>query len=152
MRSARTIVGRRPMPKSSLPRRLGELDRDRFAPASVRDEIRRNLLRKLRAGERLFPGIVGYEETVVPQIVNALLARHDIILLGLRGQAKTRICRLLSTLLDPVVPAIAGSALREHPLAPLTRASRERVEKERDDLEIEWLTPEERYGEKLATP
>src|SRR5688572_7126832 len=134
------------------PRRLGELDRRRHAPLGVRDEIRRNLYRKIRAGEKLFPGIVGFDETVIPQIVRALLGRHDIIFLGLRGQAKTRLCRLLAQLLDPEVPAIEGSALREHPLQPLTEASRARVKAEGDDLPIEWLGPEDRYGEKLATP
>ena len=134
------------------PRRLGELDRRRHAPLGVRDEIRRNLFRKVRAGEKLFPGIVGFDDTVVPQIVRALLGRHDIIFLGLRGQAKTRLCRLLAQLLDPEVPMIEGSALREHPLQPLTEASRARVKTEGDDLPIEWLGPEDRYGEKLATP
>jgi len=134
------------------PRRLGELDRRKHTPLGVRDEIRRNLLRKLRAGEKLFPGIVGFDDTVLPQIVRALLGRHDMIFLGLRGQAKTRLCRLLAQLLDPEVPVIEGSALREHPLQPLTESSRARIEAEGDDLLIEWLTPEERYGEKLATP
>ncbi|MCZ6793266.1 MAG: magnesium chelatase, partial [Planctomycetota bacterium] len=134
------------------PRCLGDLD-ERLHPAeSVRDEIRRNLVRKIRAQEKLFSGIVGFDETVIPQIVNALLARHDIILLGLRGQAKSRICRLLVELLDPEVPMIEGSALREHPRRPLTRASRERLEKEGDSLPIDWLPREARFGEKLATP
>src|SRR5262245_62405939 len=103
---------------STRPRFLGELDARKYAPLSVRDEIRKNLIRKLRAGDELFPGIVGFEQTVVPQIVNALLARHDLVFLGLRGQAKTRLCRLLANFLDPEVPAIAGSPLREHPLQP----------------------------------
>jgi magnesium chelatase subunit I len=131
---------------------LGELDPRKHAPSSVRDEIRRNVIRKLRAGEDLFPGIVGFDQTVVPQIVNALLARHDIVFLGLRGQAKTRLCRMLVNFLDAEIPVIAGSLLREHPLQPITAASRARVEAEGKDLPIEWLTPEERYGEKLATP
>src|SRR6266850_2550446 len=106
---------------------LGELDERKHPPLGVRDEIRKNLIQKLRAGEKLFPGIVGFEESVVPQVVNALLARHDIIFLGLRGQAKTRLCRLLVEFLDPEVPAVAGSALREHPLEPLTEETRARV-------------------------
>ncbi len=131
---------------------LGALDTKRFAPATVRDEIRRNLIRKLRAGEKLFPGIVGFEESVIPQVVNALLARQDIIFLGLRGQAKTRLCRLLAEFLDEETPAIAGSPLREHPLAPVTERGRERVEREGADLPIEWIPRVARYGEKLATP
>jgi len=134
------------------PKCLGELNRKKHAPIGVRDEIRRNLLRKLQGGKELFPGIVGFEESVIPQVVNALLARHDIIFLGLRGQAKTRLCRLLAGLLDPEVPAIAGSALREHPLQPITDPCRQRVEREGDDLPLEWIPREMRYGEKLATP
>jgi len=135
-----------------LPRCLGDLDRKAHPPRSVREEIRRNLIRKLRAGERLFPGIVGFDDTVIPQIVNALLAHHDIILLGLRGQAKTRLCRMLADLLDPEMPAIAGSPLREHPLAPVLEASRRRIEDAGADLPIEWIPRDARYGEKLATP
>ena len=137
---------------SQKPSTLGALNPKRHPPLSVRDEVRRNLIRKLRAGERLFPGIVGFDDTVIPQIVNALLARHDMILLGLRGQAKTRLCRMLQELLDPEVPAIAGSPLREHPLAPITEAGRARVKAEGPDLPIEWIPREARYGEKLATP
>jgi magnesium chelatase subunit I len=106
----------------------------------------------IRRGETLFPGIVGYDETVVPQIVNALLARHDIVLLGLRGQAKTRLCRLITRFLDPEVPVIPDSPLREHPLRPLSRESRERVATEGPAMPIEWLPRDARYGEKLATP
>ena len=134
------------------PRRLGDLDPKRYPPLSVRDEIRKNLLRKLRSGEALFPGIIGFDQTVVPQIVNALLARHDLIFLGLRGQAKTKLSRMLADFLDPEAPCIAGSALREHPLSPLTGASLRRVQDEGPDLPIEWISREERYGEKLATP
>jgi magnesium chelatase subunit I len=137
---------------SSKARVLGELNPRKHPPLSVREEIRKNLILKLRAGERLFPGIVGFDESVVPQIINALLARHDIIFLGLRGQAKTRLCRLLVDLLDPEVPAIEGSPLREHPFHPVTEASRARVESEGPRLPIEWIPREARYGEKLATP
>ena len=131
---------------------LGELDTEHFRPLSVREEMRRNLIRKLRAREKLFPGIVGFDETVIPQIVNALLAHHDIIFLGLRGQAKTRLARMLVDFLDPEVPMIAGTALREHPLAPVTEGARRQVEEAGGDLPLEWLSREERYGEKLATP
>ena len=134
------------------PSTLGALDQQLHQPRSVRDELRANLVRKLRSGDPLFPGIVGYDETVIPQVINAILARHDIILLGLRGQAKTRLCRQLTGLLDEAIPVIAGSALREHPLAPLTSASRKLVAEAGDDLPIEWLEPGQRYGEKLATP
>jgi magnesium chelatase subunit I len=137
---------------TARPRCLGELDPKRHPPLSVRDEIRRNLIRKLRSGEALFPGIVGFDQTVIPQIVNALLARHDLIFLGLRGQAKTRLSRMLASFLDPEVPSIPGSALREHPLAPLTDASRRRVEEEGPGMPLEWIGRDERYGEKLATP
>jgi magnesium chelatase subunit I len=136
----------------SQPRFLGELDKRKHPPMSVRDEMRRNLIRMLRSGEKLFPGIVGFDQSVIPQIVNAVLAKHDIILLGLRGQAKTRLCRLLADFLDPEVPVIQGSSLREHPLQPITQASKERVEAEGAGLPIEWIPREARYGEKLATP
>ena len=131
---------------------LGELERERHSPVSVRDEIRSNLLERLRRGDGLFPGVVGYDETVLPQIVNALLARHDIILLGLRGQAKTRLCRLLCDFLDDEIPVIAGSPLREHPLAPVLESSCDLVREAGDDLPIEWVERGDRYGEKLATP
>jgi len=131
---------------------LGDLDRARFAPTSVRDEIRRNVLWKLRDGSALFPGIVGYDETVVPQLVNALLARHDVVLLGLRGQAKSRLARLLVEFLDEETPVIASSPLREHPLAPVLDSSRRLLDEAGDDLPIAWLSRADRYGEKLATP
>lgn len=137
---------------SRRPRVLGELNRDEHPPRSVRQEIRRNLLRKLASGETLFPGIVGFDETVIPQVVNALLARHDLVFLGLRGQAKTRLSRMLVDLLDEEVPAIAGSPLREHPLEPLSASTRAKVEEAGDDLPIEWIPREARYAEKLATP
>ncbi len=131
---------------------LGELDRDRWAPVGVRLEIRRTLRERLARGDRLFPGIVGFDDSVIPQIVNALLAQHDLLLLGLRGQAKTRIARAIVDFLEPEVPAIAGSPLREHPLAPVTGRARRLVEEAGDDLPIEWIPREARYGEKLATP
>ena len=104
----------------SAPHTLGELRRGEFSEArlasrSVKDELRANLIVKIRAGERLFPGIVGYEDTVVPQVVNALLSKHNFILLGLRGQAKTRLIRMLTTLLDPLTPYVAGCEIHDNP-------------------------------------
>jgi magnesium chelatase subunit I len=114
--------------------------------------VRDNLIRKLRANEPLFPGIVGYDETVVPQVVNAILSRHNFILLGLRGQAKTRILRTLTTLLDETLPAVAGCEIHDDPLAPICAACRARLREAGDDLPVVWLAPEERFVEKLATP
>jgi len=114
--------------------------------------VRANLLRKLRAGEKVFPGVLGYDSTVVPQLQNALLARHDLILLGLRGQAKSRIVRLLTTLLDEWVPVVAGSEVHDDPMQPVSRYARMLVAGRGDDTPVEWLHRSARYGEKLATP
>jgi magnesium chelatase subunit I len=119
---------------------------------SVKDELRDNLMTKLRAGEMLFPGIVGYDDTVVPQIVNAILSRHNFILLGLRGQAKTRILRALVQLLDEEIAVIPGCEIHDDPLAPLCGSCRARVREEGDGLSIAWLPRDRRYVEKLATP
>ncbi len=118
----------------------------------VKQEIRDNLMRKLRAGERLFPGIIGYDETVIPQLVNAVLSRHNFILLGLRGQAKSRILRALVDLLDETVPVVPGCEIHDDPLAPVCAACRARVAAEGDALRIGWLPREARFVEKLATP
>ncbi len=118
----------------------------------MKDEIRENLIAKLRSGETLFPGIIGYDDTVVPQIVNAILARHNFILLGLRGQAKTRILRALTTLLDAEIPVVPGSEINDDPLSPLSAYARQKVAAEGDDMPIAWLPRESRYVEKLATP
>jgi magnesium chelatase subunit I len=134
------------------PRTFGELKASGYRPRSVREELRANLLTALRRKEPLFPGIIGYEETVVPQLVNALLSRHDVLLLGLRGQAKTRILRSLVRFLDEWIPAVAGSALNEDPLHPLTGPTRTRVIEEGDDLPIVWIHRDQRFQEKLATP
>ncbi|MBS1827520.1 MAG: magnesium chelatase [Acidobacteria bacterium] len=142
----------------SLPNTLGALKRDprfseeRLTHRSVKDEIRDNLISRLSDPGPLFEGIVGYEDTVVPQVVNAVLSRHNFILLGLRGQAKTRLIRMLTTLLDPVSPYIAGSEIRDHPYHPISRYARELVLHRGDDTPIAWLTAAERYVEKLATP
>jgi magnesium chelatase subunit I len=144
------------MSVSSRPTTLGELKaavkRGDYRQRSVKDEVRHNLIAKLRAGETLFPGIIGYEDTVVPQIVNAILARHNFILLGLRGQAKTRILRAITTLLDEVIPVVPGSEINDDPLWPLSAYGRQKVAAEGDALRIEWLPREARYVEKLATP
>jgi magnesium chelatase subunit I len=148
------------MATNSLPTTLGALRSSDFTPArlarSVKDELRENLIAKLRDAAKtkapLFPGIVGYEDTVVPQIVNAVLSKHNFILLGLRGQAKSRILRALTTLLDPACPYIAGSELRDNPYTPISQFSRNLIAKMGDDTPIAWLSPDERYVEKLATP
>jgi magnesium chelatase subunit I len=141
----------------SKPRTLGELKRipdfdSQGASRSVKNEIRRNLLRAIEKGEPLFPGVHGYEDTVVPQIVNALLSRHNFILLGLRGQAKSRILRGLINLLDAEVPVVAGCEINDDPLKPICRACRERIAAEGDNTPIFWMPREQRYVEKLATP
>src|SRR4029450_1297607 len=118
----------------------------------VKQEIRDNLVRKLRAGETLFPGIIGYDDTVVPQLVNAVLSRHNFILLGLRGQAKSRILRGMVDLLDEKIPIVPGCEIHDDPLAPLCASCRARVAAEGDALRIGWLHREDRYVEKLATP
>ena len=119
---------------------------------SVHEEVRQNLIRKLRNGDTLFPGIFGYDDTVVPQLVNALLSRHNFILLGLRGQAKTRLLRALVTLLDEAVPVMAGCEINDDPLAPICAACRARITAEGDRTPVAWLPRDARYVEKLATP
>src|SRR5947209_706551 len=157
-----------------LPATLGALRASEFTPSrlarSVKDELRENLIAKLRASAKngsggkdnaargkedptpLFPGIVGYEDTVIPQLVNAVLSRHNFILLGLRGQAKSRILRALTTLLDPACPYVAGSEVRDNPYAPISKFSRDLIAKMGDETPIAWLTPDDRFVEKLATP
>ena len=141
----------------SVARSLGELRQSSFTAQRlgsrrVKDELRENLMSRLREGGPIFPGIVGYDDTVVPQIVNAILSRHNFILLGLRGQAKSRILRALTALLDPEMPYISGCEIHDNPYAPICRRCRELVAKEGDAAPIAWLTPEHRYVEKLATP
>jgi magnesium chelatase subunit I len=139
-----------------LPTTLGALRASEFTPdrlaRSVKDELRENLIAKLRAKEPLFPGIVGYQDTVVPQIVNAVLSRHNFILLGLRGQAKSRILRALTSLLDPQIPYVAGSETHDNPYAPISKFARDLITKHGDGTPIAWLTPDDRFVEKLATP
>lgn len=134
------------------PGTLGELKDSGYRTLPVKDEIRGNLIRKIREGEALFPGIIGYEDSVVPQMVNALLARHDFILLGLRGQAKSRILRQLVELLDPEIPILAGSEVNDDPLKPISKHGKLLVQEEGDEAPVDWVPREYRYVEKLATP
>ncbi len=141
----------------SVARTLGELRQSPFSAQRlgqrrVKDELRDNLMSRLSAGSPIFPGIVGYDDTVVPQIVNAILSRHNFILLGLRGQAKSRILRALTALLDPQMPYVAGCEIHDNPYAPICRRCRELVAKDGDATPIAWLAPDHRYVEKLATP
>ena len=141
----------------SRPRTIGEWKRipdfdARTNSLSVKNEIRRNLLRLIERDETLFPGVHGYEDSVIPQIVNALLSRHNFILLGLRGQAKSRILRGLIQLLDPEIPVIAGCEINDNPLRPICRSCRERIAADGDDTPIAWLPRDQRFVEKLATP
>ena len=131
---------------------LGDLRRAGLRSRPVKQEIRDNLVQKLQSGETLFPGIIGYDETVIPQLVNAILSRHNFILLGLRGQAKSRILRGLADLLDEQIPVVPGCEIHDDPLAPLCAACRARVALEGDAMSIGWLPREARYVEKLATP
>src|SRR6476660_6086487 len=141
----------------NLPRTLGELTKSSFSEQrlrtrKVKDELRENLISRLRSGETIFPGIIGYEDTVVPQIVNAILSRHNFILLGLRGQAKSRILRALTTLLDPQMPYVAGCEIHDNPYSPICRRCRDEIAERGDETPIAYLTPDDRYVEKLATP
>src|SRR5678815_4598693 len=141
----------------SLPRTLGDLRPSSFSEQRsrtrrVKDELRENLVRRLQEGGSIFPGIVGYEDTVVPQIINAVLSRHNFILLGLRGQAKSRILRALTALLDEHAPYIAGCEIHDNPYEPICRRCRELVAREGDATPIAYLSRDDRYVEKLATP
>jgi len=141
----------------SFPRTLGELRRSPFSEEKLRtrrvkDELRENLMARLCNDVPMFPGIVGYDDTVVPQIVNAILSRHNFILLGLRGQAKSRILRALTSLLDPQMPYVAGCEIHDNPYAPICRRCRDLLAECGESTAISWLPPEDRYVEKLATP
>ncbi|WSN12220.1 magnesium chelatase [Micromonospora sp. NBC_01699] len=141
-----------PNPPADLPRTLGELRAAGHRYRTVKQELRENLLARMRAGEDRFPGIVGYQDTVLPEVERALLAGHDLVLLGERGQGKTRLIRGLVQLLDEWTPVLPGSALNEHPMHPLTPAARRLAAEAGDDLPVAWLHRSLRYGEKLATP
>ena len=133
-------------------RTLGDLKQSGYRVRSVKDEIRSNLLRHLRRKETVFEGILGFDRTVIPQLQHALLARHDILLLGLRGQAKSRIIRLIPRLLDEFVPVVAGSELNDNPFAPLSKYARNLIAEHKDETPVAWLHRSHRYAEKLATP
>src|SRR4030081_3800538 len=137
---------------ATLPQTGGDLRRSEYGVASVKAELRRNLIRKLGAGEELFPGIRGYNDSVIPQIQNAVLAGPDIVLLGERGQAKSRLIRALTSLLDDAIPAIAGCEINDDPYAPICRRCRDLVADHGDETSITWIGRERRYSEKLATP
>lgn len=134
------------------PRTLGDLKQTGYRPRPVKEELRSNLIARLAAGERLFPGVLGYDDSVIPQLVNAILARQNFILLGLRGQAKTRIVRQLADLLDEELPIIAGSEINDDPFRPVSKYGRQTVEAHGDGTPIEWVGRDARYIEKLATP
>jgi magnesium chelatase subunit I len=136
----------------NLPKTIGELKKSGYTVLKVKDEIRKNLIEKLNRKEPLFPGIIGYEDTVVPAIVNAILARHDIMFLGLRGQAKSRIVRQLPSLLDEYIPIVSGCEINDNPFQPVCKRCTDLVKQFGDAAEIEWLDREARLGEKLATP
>jgi len=135
-----------------LPQTFGELKTSGYQSVSVKDELRANLIKKLKRGEKLFPGIVGYDETVIPQLVNAILAKHNIILLGLRGQAKSRIIRQLTELLDDHIPIIAGSEVNDDPFHPISAYGRQTLGLHSDAAQIDWIDRDSRFVEKLATP
>ncbi|MEX2236671.1 MAG: magnesium chelatase [Dehalococcoidia bacterium] len=134
------------------PATLGELRASGYKKKTVREELRQNLMGKISAGERLFPGIVGYDDTVIPAIENAILSGQDIVFLGERGQAKSRLIRALVSLLDDEIPAVAGSEINDDPFNPISRFAQDKIGREGEETEITWLGHDERYGEKLATP
>src|SRR5438874_12414208 len=134
------------------PATLGQLKETGYRPMSVKDELRKNLIRKLKAGEQLFPGILGYRDTVIPQIINGVLSKHDLLFLGLRGQAKTRILRMLPDLLDEWIPVLGGVEINDDPIKPTTKTGRRIIAEQGDDAKISWVHRDDRYHEKLATP
>ncbi|MEO7424319.1 MAG: magnesium chelatase [Fibrobacteria bacterium] len=135
-----------------FPLTLGALKRSGYRSKSVKEELRDNLLARIRGGGPLMPGVIGYEETVLKQLTHAILSKHDILLLGLRGQGKTRILRKLAGFLDEKIPIVAGSEVNDDPLAPISRHAQELIAEQGDETLIEWIGRERRYGEKLATP
>ncbi len=134
------------------PETVGKLRESGYQVLPVKEEVRRNLIRMMERGEELFPGIIGFDDTVIPSIENALLAGQDIILLGERGQAKTRIIRSLTRFLDDVIPVVAGCEINDNPYAPICKRCRELIEAKGDDAPVAWLGRDQRYSEKLATP
>src|SRR4051812_33786553 len=131
---------------------LGELKRSGYKPLSVKDEIRKNLVEKIRCKQNTFPGIIGYEDSVIPDTERALLSRHNILFLGLRGQAKTRMARQMIELLDEYIPVVEGSEINDDPLNPISVHAKDLIAEKGDATSINWVHRTERYGEKLATP
>ena len=131
---------------------LGELKKSGYRYRSIKEEIRENLLKKISLKENAFPGILGYEDSVIPDTERALLSRHNILFLGLRGQAKTRMARQMTSLLDEYIPYVTGSEINDDPLHPVSRFAIDLIEEEGDNTPVSWLHRSERYGEKLATP
>ena len=131
---------------------IGQLRESGFSPESVKEEMRRNLIRKIEKKQEILPGIIGFQDSVIPQLENAVLSGQDVIFLGERGQAKSRIIRSLIGLLDETIPVIASCEINDHPFQPICKSCRDRVKEEGDNVEIAWQPREERYGEKLATP
>ena len=140
------------MTLSTLPGTIGDLRASNYQVLPVRQELRKNLIAKIRSEEIVFPGIIGFEHTVIPQLENAILAGQDIILLGERGQAKSRLIRSMVTLLDEFIPKIADCEINDDPYAPICRVCRNKVAEQGDDTQIQWIGRDERYSEKLATP
>ena len=140
------------MPAAKKSRTVGQLRKSRYQIVPVREEMRTNLIAKIRAEEIVFPGIIGFDDTVIPQLENAILAGQDVILLGERGQAKSRVIRNLVTLLDEYIPKIAGCEINDNPYDPICQACRSKISQKGDATEIEWIHRDERYSEKLATP
>lgn len=131
---------------------LGELKKSGYKPKTIKEEVRDNLIQKIRAKDNPFTGIMGYEDTVIPDTERALLSRHNILFLGLRGQAKTRMARQMTDLLDEYIPVVAGSEVNDDPMRPLSKFAKDQIAEHGDDTPIEWMHRSERYGEKLATP
>ena len=140
------------MPDAGTSRTLGELRAAGYRVLPVREEMRKNLLARVGRAERILPGIIGFDDTVIPEIENAVLAGHHMVFLGERGQAKSRVIRGLTSLLDPLVPVIAACPISDNPFAPICRECKRRLAAEGEALAIAWIGPDERYGEKLATP
>ena len=137
---------------AARPQTIAELRAAGYKRETVKQEMRRNLLMRLKSGEPLLAGIVGYDETVLPQLANAVISGHDVIMLGERGQAKSRIMRSLVSLLDEFVPVIAGCEVNDHPYDPICRRCLDLIAKDGDNVAVDWIGRDRRYGEKLATP
>ena len=136
----------------SQPKTLGELKASGYVSRSIKEELRENLIKKISKKEKVFKGIIGFDDSVIPDLERAILSRHNVLLLGLRGQAKTRLARLMVQLLDEYMPIVAGSELNDDPLNPISRVALDLIAKHGDDTPVAWVHRDERYVEKLATP